>query len=85
MISRSTEIVDLSKEKLSSKYAVCYASGSSFKPVKKGSSEFVVERGSRRLVNRTLCVLEHFSSRCRACPLHEGTLRFAPRGTDDNK
>lgn len=79
-MSKTTEIVDLATEQASSKYGVCYASGSTFKPTERGATTFVVETGKRRLVSRTLCVTQYFKNRCEACPFSGGNLSLVPRG-----
>lgn len=80
--SKSTEIIDLATETVTSKYATCYASGATFKPTGKGATTFVVERGKRRLVNRTLCVVQYFKTRCQVCPFSQGGLRLSTGGND---
>lgn len=77
---KTTEIVDLAEEKASSKYGVCYAAGSTFKPMGKGSTSFVVETGKRRLVSRTLCVVQYFKSRCQNCPFSKGEITLLSTG-----
>ncbi len=77
---KTTEIVDLSGEMASSKYGVCYASGSTFKPTGKGATTFVVESGKRRLVSRTLCVVQYFKSRCQSCPFSRGDVTLVSTG-----
>lgn len=79
-MSKTTEIVDLAEEKTSSRYGVCYASGSTFKPTAKHATTFVVETGKRRLVSRTLCIVEHFKSRCSVCPFSKGELQLVAQG-----
>jgi hypothetical protein len=77
---KTTEVVDLAEEKVSSKYGVCYAGGSEFKPTGKGSTSFVVEVGKRRLVSRALCVVQYFKARCQSCPFSKGDLTLVARG-----
>lgn len=79
-MSKTTEVVDLSQEQTSSAYGVCYASGTVFKPVKEGSSSFVVEVGKRRLVSRALCITGYYKHRCGACPFSKGTINFVAKG-----
>lgn len=79
---KTTEIVDLAAEQASSKYGVCYASGSTFKPTGKGATTFVVESGKRRLVSRTLCVVQYFKSRCQNCPFGRGDITLLSTGRD---
>lgn len=79
---KTTEVVDLSKEQTSSKYGVCYASGSTFKPTAKGSTTFVVEVGKRRLVSRVLCVTGYFKNRCTVCPFSKGEITLVATGGD---
>lgn len=79
-MSKTTEIVDLAEEKTSSRYGVCYASGSTFKQTAKHSTTFVVETGKRRLVSRTLCVTHYFKSRCAVCPFSKGELQLVAQG-----
>lgn len=79
-MSKTTEIVDLSSEQTSSRYGVCYASGSTFKPTGKGATTFVVESGKRRIVNRALCVVQYYKSRCQACPFSKGELTLVCTG-----
>jgi len=83
--SKSTEIVDLATEYVSAKYATCYASGSHFKATSKDATTFVVERGKRRLVNRSLCVVQYFKTRCQACPFSQGVLKLSPGGGDGER
>lgn len=80
---KTTEIVDLAEEKVSSKYGVCYASGSKFEPTAKGATTFVVEIGKRRLVSRTLCIAQYFKSRCQKCPFSKGDVTLVARGGDE--
>lgn len=82
-MSKTTEVVDLSKEQTSSAYGVCYASGTIFKPTKEGSSSFVVEVGKRRLVSRVLCITGFYKHRCTTCPFSQGELNFISRGPAD--
>ncbi len=77
---KTTEVVDLSEEKVSSRYGVCYAGGSTFKPTTKHGTSFTVEVGKRRLVSRALCVVQFFKTRCAACPFSKGDLTFAATG-----
>lgn len=79
-MSKTTEVVDLAEEQTSSKYGVCYAAGSTFKPTEKGATTIVVESGKRRLVSRTLCVTQYFKNRCTHCPFSHGTLNLVARG-----
>jgi hypothetical protein len=81
MNAKSTEIIDLAAEQVSPKYAVCYASGSTFRPTSAGATTFMVERGKRRLVSRTLCVVQYFKTRCQVCPFSRGSLVLT-RGDD---
>lgn len=77
---KTTEIVDLAQEQTSSRYGVCYASGSTFKPTAKHATTFVVETGKRRLVLRTLCITQYFKSRCAVCPFSSGELQLVAQG-----
>jgi len=77
---KTTEIVDLAEEKTSSKYGVCYAAGSTFRPTGKGSTSFTVESGKRRLVSRTLCVVQYYKTRCQNCPFSKGALTLLTTG-----
>ena len=71
---KTTELIAIRKERSGDpRLAVCYASGSHFKPE---GNFFRVEKGKRRLVSRALCVTEHFGKRCRLCPNHEFAVRF---------
>jgi hypothetical protein len=81
--NKSTEIIDLAAEKTETKYAVCYASGSTFKPTGKGATTFIVERGKRRLVNRSLCVVQYYKTRCQVCPFSQGEVKLSTGGSDD--
>jgi hypothetical protein len=74
---KTTEVIDLSQEKVSARYGVCYASGSVFKPVSRGGTSFTVEIGKRRLVSRALCATQYFGSRCAVCPFSVGDLHLA--------
>lgn len=80
---KTTEIVDLTEEKTSSRYGVCYASGSTFRPTSKGATTFVVESGKRRLVSRTLCVAEYYKNRCTVCPFSRGELQLVAQGAQE--
>lgn len=77
---KTTEIVDLAEETAPSNYGVCYAAGSTFKPTGKDSTTFTVETGKRRLVSRTLCVVQYFKSRCQSCPFSKGDLTLLTTG-----
>lgn len=59
------------------RYAACYAGGSIFKP-EEGGRFHRVEKGRRTLVNRALCILQHFGDRCKQCPNSEATLGWRP-------
>lgn len=74
---KTTELIALKKDRSEDpRLAVCYASGSHFKPE---GNFFRVEKGKRRLVSRALCVVEHFGKRCRTCPNRDFTVRFQVR------
>lgn len=81
-MSKTTEVVDLAAEQVSSQYGVCYASGSTFKPTAKRATTFVVETGKRRLVSRVLCVTQYFKHRCEVCPFSQGEINLIPGGDD---
>lgn len=72
-MSKKTELVSLLKDSSPDPaFAVCYARGT-FRPEGKF---YRVEASKRTLVNRALCVVEHFSAKCRNCPNSAGLLRF---------
>lgn len=47
------------------RFAVCYARGSVFR---KEGNFLKIEKGSRTVVNRALCLVQHFGKRCAICP-----------------
>lgn len=64
----ASELITLTAESLQcddKRFSVCYARGSSFR---KEGKFFRVEKGSRTVVHRALCLVHHFGSRCEACP-----------------
>lgn len=62
----TTELIALSGEKCEDeRFAVCYARGSSFR---KDGHLYRVEKGSRTVVHRSLCLVQHFGPRCEICP-----------------
>jgi hypothetical protein len=64
----SSELVALEKSSLCEddpRFAVCYARGSVFK---KEGALYRVEKGSRNVVHRALCLAHHYGPRCKICP-----------------
>jgi hypothetical protein len=73
----ATELIALRDDSGDPRFAVCYARGSSFK---REGNFLRVEKGKRSLVNRALCVVETFGSRCRQCPNYNVKLTFKAMG-----
>ncbi len=77
-MSRPTELISLGKDKsVDPRFSVCYARGSVFKAE---GNFFRVEKGSRALVDRALCLSSHCGKRCAECPNHNFTVRFVAGG-----
>lgn len=73
-----TVVVDLHREQHPDpRFAICYARGQVFK---QEGSELRVEMGRRALVNRTLCIQQHYGSRCEICPNAKGSLTLRASG-----
>ncbi len=75
-MSKKTELVSLLKDTSPDpSMAVCYARGT----FRKEGKFFRVQAGKRTLVNRSLCVIQHFRA-CRHCPNSEGIIRLKAEG-----
>jgi len=77
-MGRATELIAFAKDKsVDPRFAVCYARGSVFKAE---GNFFRVEKGSRNLVLRAVCVEKHFGKRCEACPNFNFSMKFVAGG-----